>query len=77
MQIHLNSKYAIQNYNNIAQCTFNLGNISYDSTYEIYISVQHAVIPHTFLNVNQTNNLLYYTLSDDFYDKLYSLVIPT
>ena len=61
-QIHLSSKDAYKNYNNISYSEFFLGNLEYDSEYEIFLSVQHAVIPYTFLNVNQTNNNLSYTL---------------
>jgi hypothetical protein len=63
-QIHLNSKYADKYYNNLnTDCEFFLPLIEVPLQHTIYISVQHAVIPYSFYNINSTNNLLIYTLN--------------
>jgi hypothetical protein len=58
-QIHLSSQNAdkIIDGNN-CNVEFYLPVIEIPSNYHIYASVQHAVIPFTFYNVNSTNNIL-------------------
>ena len=63
-QIHLNSKYADKYYNNLTtDCEFFLPLIEVPLQHTIYISVQHAIVPYSFYNINSTNNLLIYTLN--------------
>lgn len=61
LQIHLNSKYA-DSYNNssLSDCNFNLPLIEIPCQHTIYLSVQQAVIPYSFYNINSTNNTLFY-----------------
>jgi len=60
MQIHLNSKNAVSYIDgNTSNCVFALPVIEIPSQHTIYLSVQHAIIPYSFYNVNSTNNVLY------------------
>ena len=61
IQIHLNSKYAdVYNNNSNSDCTFYLPVIEVPPNRHILVSVQHAVIPYSFYNINSSNNILYY-----------------
>ena len=62
-QIHLSSQNAdkIIDGNN-CNVEYYLPIIEVPSQYHIYASVQHAVIPFTFYNVNSSNNVLRYTV---------------
>ena len=59
IQIHLNSKYAtsINDYTG-SDCNFFLPTIEIPSQHTIMLSVQHAMIPYSFYNINSTNNKL-------------------
>lgn len=57
IQIHLNSKYAdFYNNNNSSDCVFQLPVIEIPSQHSIKLSVQHALIPFSFYNINENNN---------------------
>lgn len=59
IQIHLNSKYATSyNNGNLNDCNFQLPVIEVASQHTIMISVQHAIIPYSFYNINSNNNKL-------------------
>jgi hypothetical protein len=59
IQIHLNSKYATSyNDNTLSDCNFSLPIIEIPSQHSILLSVQHAVIPYSFYNINSKNNVL-------------------
>lgn len=64
IQIHFNSATA-DSYNNgsTCDCNFSLPMIELPSQHYIYISVQNAVIPYTFYNINSANNQLSYTVT--------------
>jgi hypothetical protein len=68
-QIHLSSMSADRIYNNNnCDCEFNLPVIEIPSQYHIHLSVQNAVIPFTFYNINATNNLLSYSMNSIIYE---------
>ena len=67
-QIHLSSTDADMINGNKSDCVFNLPVIEIDSQQQIYISVQSAVIPYTFYNINDSNNVLNYTLNGTFFN---------
>jgi hypothetical protein len=68
-QIYLSSMSADRIYNNNnCDCEFNLPVIEIPSQYHIHISVQNAVIPFTFYNVNANNNVLCYYMNSTQYD---------
>jgi len=58
IQIHLNSKYAdsYNNNNNLSDCIFQLPVIEIPLQHSIKLSLQHAVIPFSFYNINANNN---------------------
>jgi len=59
IQIHLNSKFASSyNDNNTSDCNFSLPVIEIPSQHSIMLSVQHAIIPYSFYNINATNNVI-------------------
>lgn len=59
IQIHLNSRYATSyNDGNLSDCNFSLPVIEIPSQHTILISVQHAVIPYSFYNINKNNNVI-------------------
>jgi hypothetical protein len=67
-QIHLNSSNADKiNNNNNCDVEFYLPVIEIPSQCHIYVSVQHAVIPYTFYNINSSNNILKYSISGTIY----------
>ena len=62
LQIHLNSANADSyNNNSFSDCVFQLPTIELPPQHTIYLSVQSAVIPYTFYNIDSTNNLLIFT----------------
>jgi len=77
IQIFLNSKTA-NSYNteSTSDCIFILPKIELKKRHKAYISVVHAVIPHSFYNVNETNNKLNYFLNDFPFIFNYSVTIP-
>jgi hypothetical protein len=59
IQIHLNSRYATSyNDNNTSDCNFSLPVIEIPSQHSIMLSVQHAIIPYSFYNINSSNNVI-------------------
>ena len=61
IQIHLNSKFATNYYNNsFSNCDFYLPVIEIPPQHHIYISVILANIPYSFYNIDNNNNILYY-----------------
>ena len=59
IQIHLNSKYATSyNDGNLSDCNFSLPVIEIPSQHTILLSVQHAIIPYSFYNINSNNNVI-------------------
>lgn len=74
IQLYLNSANA-DRYNTsgyTTDCDFNLPVIEIPDGFHIYLSVQHALIPFSFYNINSSNNILNYTINSSSY----SLVIP-
>ena len=66
IQIYLHSKNADKLYNNnISDAEYNLPPIEIPDGFHIYLSVNNATIPYSFYNVNNSNNILSYTLSND------------
>ena len=64
LEIYLNSKSADKYFNNnISDALFSLPNIKIQKTEKAYISVKDAVVPHSFYNVNNSNNRLDYTIN--------------
>lgn len=61
IQIHLNSKYATSyNNNSVSDCNFTLPLIEVQDGYYIHLSVQSAIIPYSFYNIDSSNNCLFY-----------------
>ena len=58
IQLHLNSKYATYNNGNMSDCNFSLPLIEIPSQHTIMLSVQHAIIPYSFYNINSKNNVI-------------------
>ena len=64
IQITLNSKYAQKYINNSrSNCDFYFPVIEIPAQHHIYLSVQSAIIPYSFYNINASNNTLYYTVN--------------
>ena len=64
IQIHLNSKSA-DKYNafrSFSDCDFYFPTIEIPNQHTILLSIHSAVIPHTFYNIDTTNNVLSYSL---------------
>ena len=73
LQIHLNSSMADKyNSNTTSDCDFFLPLIEVPQQHTIYLSVQHAIIPYTFYNINTSNNLISYSYNDI----VFNLIIP-
>ena len=64
IQIHLNSQNA-DGYNNgsLSDCNFYLPVIELPLQHTIMLSVQSAVVPYTFYNIDKNNNTLIYTIN--------------
>jgi len=58
IQIHLNSKYATSYNGSMSDCNFSLPIIEIPTQHSILLSVQHAVIPYSFYNINSNNNVI-------------------
>ena len=59
VQIHLNSKNANITYNTFnSDCLFFLPIMEAPNDHQLFLSVQHAVIPYSFYNIDETNNNL-------------------
>ena len=63
LQIHLNSKDAMYFNGNISDCEWVLPVIEVPQQHQIYCSVQHAIIPYTFYNIDKNNNKLDYLIN--------------
>ena len=63
IQIHLNSKFADKLYDNqISNAEYYLPLIEIPSQHHLLLSIQHAMIPYSFYNINSTNNTLSFQL---------------
>lgn len=58
IQIHLNSRYARYNFGDTNNCIFDLPIIETQDQHTFLISVQHAIIPYSFYNINSKNNMM-------------------
>jgi hypothetical protein len=66
LQIYINSKFADNIYNNNnSDITLYIPQIESDTQNHIYLSVQNAVIPCTYYNINNTNNVLVWTYDNN------------
>ena len=65
-QIHLNSKFADRSFST-SDCEWYLPLIEIPLQHTIYISVQHAIIPYSFYNINTSNNYLNYYFNGNSY----------
>ena len=63
VQIHLNSKNADRYINGTSDIEFYLPLIESQLQHTIYLSVQHAVIPYSFYNIDDNNNKLVYLVN--------------
>jgi hypothetical protein len=63
IQIMLNSKTANYYNDGTTDCVFLIPQIQLKKNHKAYISVIDAVIPYSFYNVNDTNNVFEYTLN--------------
>jgi len=71
-QIHLNSTDAIKYYSsNNSYCEFNIRQFEISSQCTIFLSVNHAIIPYSFYQINETNNKLVYNINGSFYTTIY------
>jgi len=77
IQIMLNSKTADSYFNGkTTDCNFILPKIELRKRHKAFVSVVHAVIPHSFYNVNDTNNKLDYIMKIDGFFINYSITFP-
>ncbi len=63
IQLILNSKRANQYLNGTTDCIFTVPNITIKKRHRASISVIDAVIPYSFYNINDTNNILNYKVN--------------
>jgi hypothetical protein len=63
LQIHLNSKEAMYFNGSISDCEWVLPLIEVPHQHQILISVQHAVIPYSFYNIDKYNDTLNYIVN--------------
>ena len=80
IQIYLNSQYASQCNNGLynSDCDYILPTIEIPNDYQIYLSVQSAMIPYSYYNIDTNNNLLvikWFSLTDQYISSL-SIIIP-
>jgi len=73
IQIYLNSQYADKYFNGAADCEYILPLIEIPDGFHIYLSVVSCLIPYSFYNINNSNNVLQYSF-DGF--NIYTLTIP-
>jgi hypothetical protein len=62
IEIYLNSKTANKQNNGTSDVTFHLPPIEVLKDEKAYVNVKQAVIPFSFYNVNETNNLLNFSI---------------
>ena len=61
IQIYLNSQSADKSFNGAADCEYNLPLIEIPDGFHIYLSVVSCLIPYSFYNINNSNNVLQYS----------------
>ena len=61
IQIYLNSQSADKSFNGSADCEYNLPLIEIPDGFHIYLSVVSCLIPYSFYNINNRNNVLQYS----------------
>jgi hypothetical protein len=61
IQIYLNSQSADKSFNGAADCEYNLPLIEIPDGFHIYLSVVSCLIPYSFYNINNRNNVLQYS----------------
>jgi len=63
IQVHLNSRDAKRlNSSFNSHLEFNLPMIQYTTFFTLFLSIAHAAIPYSFYAINETNNILNYSL---------------
>lgn len=77
LQIHLNSKNADRFISGTSDLEFDLPLIEAPLQHTIYLSVQHAVIPYSFYNIDSNNNFLQYMLYGAELPTIYNIYIET
>ena len=66
LEIYINSRSATQIYNNLISDTiYSLPVIEINKNEKAYICVKNAVIPNSFYNINNSNNILNFVLDGD------------
>ena len=63
VEIYLNSKTANKQ-NGTSNCIFHLPNVEVAKDEVAYVNVKQAVIPFSWYNVNETNNILNITIGE-------------
>lgn len=76
LQIHLNSKNADRFLSGTSDIEFDLPLIEAPLQHTIFLSVQHAVIPYSFYNIDSNNNFLQYNVYDAMQSS-YNIYIET
>ena len=61
IQIYLNSQSADKSFYGAADCEYNLPLIEIPDGFHIYLSVVSCLIPYSFYNINNRNNVLQYS----------------
>ena len=61
IQIYLNSQSADKSFKGAADCEYNLPLIEIPDGFHIYLSVVSCLIPYSFYNINNRNNVLQYS----------------
>lgn len=73
IQLYLNSKHADKYINNsLSECEFYLPNIEIPEGFHIYLSIVSSMIPYSFYNINNSNNILQYIVNQ----VTYTIIIP-
>ena len=73
IQIYLNSSNADKYFNGAADCEYLLPLIEIPDGFHIYLSVVSCLIPYSFYNINNSNNVLQYSFDGV---NLFTLTIP-
>jgi hypothetical protein len=77
IEIYLNSKSANKQNNGTSDVLFHLPPIEVRKDEKAYVNVKQAVIPFSFYNVNETNNLLNFSIETSHQSfNTYSISIP-
>ena len=77
-EIHLNSKYGQSKNSYLSDIDFQLPIIEVPDQHYIHLSVLHAVIPYSFYNVDNTNNVLYIQQTTGVSTYIYqTIIIPS